>query len=157
MQRSQQTLFDAVGGLETLKKVHKIFYDKIYTHYWLKLFFTGHDQQSIENRQTAFMAEKMGGPVEYFGKQPLMAHRHMYITKKLYDVRHELLRESLLEAGVAATLIERWLKIDYAFIRQIVKPSIESFYQTTFQYEKRIIIPEPAKPRQDHSEAENNT
>ena len=150
-QQSQQTLFDAVGGLETLKKVHKIFYDKIYTHYWLKLFFSGHDQQSIENRQTAFMAEKMGGSVEYFGKQPFMAHRHMYITRKLYDIRHELLKESLCEAGVADPLSERWLKIDYAFIRQIVKPSIEAFYQTTFRYEKRLIIPEPPQ----HDETEN--
>jgi len=151
MQREsqQETLFDAVGGLETLKKVHKIFYDKIYAHNWLKLFFAGHNQQSIENRQTAFMAEKMGGPVEYFGKQPAMTHRHMYITKKLYDIRHELLRDSLHEAGVEGALSERWLKIDYAFIRQIVKPSIESFYQTTFRYEKRIIIPEPTNTDED--------
>lgn len=146
MKSSEKTLFDAVGGLATLKKVHKIFYDKIYAHYWLKLFFAGHDQQSIENRQTAFMAEKMGGPVEYFGKQPLMAHRQMYITEELYNVRHQLLKESLREAGVAEHLIERWLKIDYAFIRQIVKPSIESFYQNTFRYEKRIIIPKPTPP-----------
>jgi hypothetical protein len=81
-----------------------------------------------------------------------MAHRHMYISKKLYDIRHELLRESLHEAGVAEILNERWLKIDYAFIRQIVKPSIESFYQTTFRYEKRIIIPEPAKHGDESSE-----
>jgi len=144
MNAAQQTLFDAIGGLETLKKVHKIFYDKIYAHYWLKLFFTDHNQQSIEDRQTLFMAEKMGGPVEYYGKQPLMAHRQMYITKELYDIRHELLKESLQEAGVVEDLANRWLKIDYAFIRQIVKPSIESFYQTTFRYEKRLIIPKPA-------------
>lgn len=155
MQAPQQTLFDAVGGLETLKKVHKIFYDKIYAHYWLKLFFAGHNQQSIEDRQTAFMAEKMGGPVDYYGKQPLMAHRQMYITKKLYDIRHEILKESLHEAGVEEPLIKRWLKIDYAFIRQIVKPSIESFYQTTFRYEKRVIIPEPDKPGDDHNQIEN--
>jgi hemoglobin len=139
----KQTLFDEIGGLPTLRNVHKIFYDKIYAHDWLKLFFAGHDQQSIENRQTKFMAEKMGGPVEYYGKQPLMAHRHMYITRELFDIRHDLLKASLREAGIADDLARRWLKIDYAFIRQIVKPSIESFYQTTFQYEKRLIIPKP--------------
>jgi truncated hemoglobin YjbI len=151
MQSSKQTLFDAIGGLETIRKVHKIFYDKIYAHYWLKLFFAGHNQQSIENRQTAFMAEKMGGPGQYYGKQPLMAHRQMYITQELYDIRHELLRDSLREAGVTEDLAERWLKIDYAFIRQIVKPSIESFYQTTFRYEQRVIIPQPAKPSESQS------
>jgi hemoglobin len=141
----KRTLFDALGGLATLKKVHKIFYDKIYDHYWLKLFFTGHDRQSIENRQTAFMAEKMGGPVTYYGKEPQMAHRHMYITQELYEIRHQLLKESLQEADIPVELADRWLKIDYAFIRQIVKPSIESFYQTTFRYEKRVIIPKPIR------------
>ena len=85
----------------------------------------------------------MGAPITYYGKQPQMAHRHMYITNELYDIRHQLLKESLEEAGVLAELAKRWLKIDYAFIRQIVKPSIASFYQTTFRYEKRIIIPKP--------------
>lgn len=150
MPSPKQTLYDAVGGLTTLQRVHKIFYDKVYAHYWLKLFFAGHDQQRLENRQTAFMAEKMGGPVEYFGKQPQMAHRHIYITKELYDIRHALLKESLQEASVTNDLMQRWLKIDYAFVRQIVKPSIESFYQTTFRYEQRIIIPKPDKPIDSH-------
>ena len=87
----------------------------------------------------------MGGPTAYYGKQPQMAHRHMYITKELYDIRHQLLKESLGEAGIPKDLTERWLKIDYAFIRRIVKPSIESFYQTTFKNEKRIIIPKPTR------------
>lgn len=135
------SLFDEVGGLATLQKVHKIFYDKVYEHPWLKLFFDGHDQEAIESRQTSFMAEKMGANVDYWGKQPKMAHRQMYITQELYDIRHEILRESLMEAGVATGLAERWLKIDYAFKRQIVKDSIESFYKTTWNFEKRVIIP----------------
>lgn len=138
-----QTLFEALGGLPTLQKVHKIFYDKIYAHYWLKHFFTGHDQKSIENRQTAFMAVKMGASITYYGKEPRMAHRHLYITRELFDTRHKLLQASLDEAGIPRELARRWLKIDYAFIGQIVKPSIESFYQTSFKYEKRVIIPKP--------------
>ena len=138
---AKQSLFDQVGGLKTLERVHKIFYDKVYAHPWLKLFFEGHDQEAIESRQTSFMAEKMGGSVDYWGKQPKMAHRQMYITQELYDLRHEILRESIEEAGIAADLAERWLKIDYAFKRQIVKDSIEEFYQTTWNFEKRVIIP----------------
>ena len=139
--REKQSLFEELGGLATLQKVHKIFYDKLYADPWLKHFFAGHDQQAIEDRQTAFMAEKMGGKVTYWGKQPKMAHRQMYITEELFDLRHEILRESLQEAGVNHELAQRWLKIDYAFKRQIVKDSIEAFYKTTWNYEKRIIIP----------------
>jgi len=141
----KQSLFDAIGGLPTLEKVHKIFYDKIYAHDWLKAFFVGHNQKAIENRQSAFMAIKMGGDVTYMGKEPKMAHRHMYLTQELIDLRSSLLRESLEEAEVPEPLIKRWLKIDNAFGQQIVKDSIESFYKTTWQYKKRLIIPKPKK------------
>jgi hemoglobin len=89
----KQTLFNAVGSLPTLKKVHKIFYDKVYIHPWIGQFFIGHNQDVIENRQTSFMADKMGGPIEYFGKEMKMTHETMYITEELF-----LLRQSLLES-----------------------------------------------------------
>ncbi len=142
---AKETLFDLIGGLPTLETVHKIFYDKVYAHPWLGKFFEGHSQASIERRQTLFMAEKMGGPIEYMGKMPKMAHRQMYITDELFDLRQQLLAESLQEAGVDAALAQRWLRIDGAFRKAIVKPSIEAFYQYTFRYEKRVIIPKPAE------------
>lgn len=139
----KQSLFDAVGGLPTLQRVHKIFYDKVYAHEWLGQFFRGHSQEAIEYRQTMFMGEKMGGPVEYWGKDMQYAHEAMYITQELFDLRHALLEESLREAGVPEALRERWLKIDGAFRKQIVKDSIESFYSVTWPYRKRTIIPQP--------------
>jgi hemoglobin len=141
------SLFDAIGGLPTLQRVHKIFYDKVYAHDWLGQFFEGHSQEAIEHRQTAFMAEKMGGPVEYWGKDMKYAHEAMYITRELFDVRHAVLEASLREAGVPAELRERWLRIDSAFMKQIVKDSIESFYSVTWPYRKRVIVPKPEKAR----------
>jgi hemoglobin len=139
----KQTLFDAIGGLPTLQRAHKIFYDKVYAHYWLKHFFAGHSQEAIENRQTSFMAEKMGGPVAYWGKDMKPAHEAMYITQELFEVRHALLDESLKEASVPKELRERWLRIDSAFTKLIVKDSIKSFYSVTWPYKQRIIVPKP--------------
>jgi len=135
------SLLELLGGIETLRTVHKSFYDKIYVHPWLKLFFEGHDQQSIEDRQTSFMARKMGGDVTYYGKEPKMAHRAMFITDEIFDLRQSLLAQSLIEVNVPDDLAERWLKIDSAFRKSIVKNSIESFYSTSWQYKQRIIIP----------------
>ena len=140
----QQTLYQAIGGLPTLQKAHKIFYDKIYVHDWLKQFFDGHDQKAIEDRQSSFMAEKMGGPTPYLGKEIKMVHEAMYITQELFDIRHALLEESLQEAGVEKQLRERWLRIDSAFMQQIIKDSIESMYVNDWKYKKPIIIPKPA-------------
>lgn len=144
----QQSLFEALGGLATLQKVHKIFYDKVYAHEWLQQFFAGHDQQVIEDKQTAFMAEKMGcsdkNIIEYRGKPIKQAHENMYISEELYLVRHELLKQSILEAGVTEELMQRWLKIDKAFIRLISKSSMEAFYRDYhFPYKQRLIYPKP--------------
>jgi len=140
----KQSLYDAIGGLPTLEKVHKIFYDKIYVHPWLKQFFEGHNQQAIEGRQTSFMGEKMGGP-QYLGKPLEQVHENMYITRELFELRQEILKESLQEAEVEEELAKRWLKIDNAFMKKITKESVESFYRDFhFTFKQRIIIPKPS-------------
>ncbi len=137
------SLFDQVGGLPTLERVHKIFYDKAFAHPWLGKYFEGHSQAFLERRQTEFMAEKMGGPVEYRGRDPYLAHRAMYIPPELFRLRSRLLEEALEEAGVPEALRRRWLRIDNAFHRQIVNPSVADFYSRTWKYELRVIHPCP--------------
>ncbi len=137
------SLYDAIGGLQTLQRVHKLFYDKIYAHGWLGQFFAGHSQQAIEDRQTSFMAEKMGGPDPYLGKEIRMVHEAMYIDRELFELRHELLDASIREAGVPDDLRERWLRIDSAFMQKIIKPSVASLYDNDWQYKKPIVIQKP--------------
>jgi hemoglobin len=146
---AKTSLFDLVGGLATLQAVHKTFYDKVYAHPWLGKFFEGHNQQAIEDRQTGFMASKMGGDVDYLGKEPYMAHRAMYITEELFDLRTSILREALQEHDVKPEHIERWIKIDNAFKKQIVKKDISDFYSKTWKYEKRVIIPKSSVSESD--------
>jgi len=143
MNKSQFNLYDAVGGIATLQKVHKIFYDKIYANHWLTQFFRGFHQVVIENKQTSFMGEKMGGP-KYLGKPIKQVHENMYISTELFELRHRLLEESLLEAGIEPDLMTRWLRIDKAFMKSVHKSSMESFYRDySFPYKQRIIIPRP--------------
>jgi hemoglobin len=138
------TLYEAIGGLPTLQKVHKIFYDKVYAHQWLGKFFEGHDQKVIENKQSGFMAEKMGSTAPYLGKEIKMVHETMYISEELFDIRHRLLDESIKEAGVNEVLRKRWLRIDSAFMRLITKESVESMFNNDWPFKKPIIIPNPA-------------
>jgi len=140
---AESTLYESLGGLPTLTRVHKIFYDKIYQHPWLKLFFEGFNQKIIEDKQSSFMGEKFGGPA-YLGKPLKQVHENMYIPEKLAKIRHELLRESLREAEISDELAERWLRIDEAFMKQVTKNSIDSFYKNyKFKFKRRIIHPEP--------------
>ncbi len=143
------SLFEAVGGLETLRRVHRRFYDKAFAHPWLGKYFEDHNQRFLEERQTEFMAEKMGGPVKYRGKDPYLAHRAMYIPPDLFELRSRLLAEALEECGVPEPLRRRWLRIDAAFRRQIVNPSMADFYARTWKYERRVIHPRPEGEGQD--------
>lgn len=118
-----KTLFNRLGGMPTFKKVHKIFYDKAYSHPWLKQYFTDKPQEVLENQQTDFMVQLMGGPKAYGGKTPKSAHQHMVITEELFDLRAEMLSESIKEAGIEDGLREEWLAADGTLKRALVKTS----------------------------------
>lgn len=114
---------EELGGRECLEKVHKIFYDKLFAHPWLKKFFEGKKRWMLESQQTEFMMGVFGGPKIYGGRGPLEAHKHMFITDEIFEIRHELLKEALNEAGVPVDLHERWLRADDGMKRSVVKQS----------------------------------
>ena len=143
----EESIYDAIGGFSTLERVHKIFYDKIYEHPWLKKFFEGFDQKVIEDKQSTFMGEKFGGPA-YTGKSIRQVHENMFISQELADLRHKILHESLIEAGISEDIQIRWLRVDAAFMKQVIKKSVESFYQDYhFTYKQRIFHLNPDKSK----------
>ncbi len=138
------TIFEKVGGRPTLEKVRKVFYDKVYEHEWLGLFFKEIDQVHIENQQTDFMTKALGGPALYSGRLPIPAHKHMFIPDDLFKLRHEILKASLIECKVEEECIAAWLKIDKAFQSGITKKS-PSDCEKRFFTDDLIIIKNPSK------------
>jgi len=138
-----KTLFDRLGGIETLKRVHKIFYDKAYAHPWLKLYFTDKPQQVLEDQQTDFMAQLIGGPKRYAGKTPKMAHQHINITDELFNLRRSMLSESITEAGLPDALRDEWLNADGALKVSITKKSVEEC-ETAYATQAILDFPKPA-------------
>ena len=43
-----ETLFDELGGMQGIERVHRIFYDKLLMHPWLKGFFDGVPRPHLE-------------------------------------------------------------------------------------------------------------
>ena len=141
---SKSSLFERLGGYDTLRKVHKIFYDKVYADAWIGQYFKDVKQETIENQQTDFMAQAMGGPDMYSGAFPVPAHKHMNITEELFEYRHELLKASLKEAGVNEENASAWLRIDGAFRKGIVKKSV-SECEVRFKTDEILDFPRPTK------------
>ena len=131
-----KTLFERLGGKQTFEKVHKIFYDKAYAHPWLGQYFTDKPQKVLEDQQTDFMVQLMGGPKAYGGKAPKWAHQHMVITDELFELRADMLSDSIKEAGVKDDLRKEWLAADAALKRSLVK----SLEQCTQSYPNQPIL-----------------
>jgi hemoglobin len=142
----EKSLFEAVGGYLTLRRVHKIFYDKIYLDPWLGLFFAGISQKLLEDQQTDFMAKVLGGPSRYCGRKPVPAHSHILITDEMFDLRSAILGQSLAETGAAPELAQQWLAKDEAFRRRLTKTSAAEC-KKRFGTDELVIHPKPPKRR----------
>jgi hemoglobin len=118
-----KTLYKRLGGKTTFIKVHKIFYDKAYDDPWLSKYFTDKPQELLENQQTDFMIQLMGGPKAYGGKTPKSAHQHMVISEELFELRAKILSESITEAGINDDLRQEWLEADATFKKALLKTS----------------------------------
>ncbi|MBT3533850.1 MAG: group 1 truncated hemoglobin [Rhodospirillaceae bacterium] len=137
-----ETLFDELGGMQGIERVHRIFYDKLLMHPWLKGFFDGVPRPHLESQQTEFMAGLFGGPKVYGGRPPATAHVHMFITEEVFFTRHILLEEALDEARVREDLKERWLDADMGMKRALVKDDI-SECEGRYKNEPIIAIEKP--------------
>ncbi len=119
----KKALFDRMGGRQSLIKINKIFYDKVYKHPWMKLYFENIPQQHIEDQQVDFMQKVLGGENLYVGKAPPAAHMHIFVSEELLEVRQQLLREAFEETNAHPELAEKWMALDYSFKKIIVKSS----------------------------------
>lgn len=118
---SEYSLYNQLGGKETLQKVHKVFYDKVFSHPWLGLYFKGKNRQILEDQQTDFMSKMLGGPLVYSGRAPIYVHQHMMISEELFDLRNRLLSDAIRECGIDDDLRESWLLKDQSMKRALVK------------------------------------
>lgn len=137
-----QSYFDEIGGEQTLKRVHRILYDKLFSHPWLKDFFQGRPRWFQESQQTNFMMDLFGGPKKYGGRMPASAHQHLFITEEIFAIRHKLLGEALSEAAVPEHLHKRWLDYDWGMRRALIKQSPDEC-EGRFRTEAVIIVPKP--------------
>lgn len=131
---------------ELLKKVNKAFYDRIYKDPWLKDVFRDVPQEKIEAQQSDFMLGALGGPEVYAGRNPRDAHPHIFVDEEMWALREKYLVEALNEVGAPADLKEKWLKIDNAFKKSILKRS-PADCKGRFVTDDLIIIPNPNKKK----------
>jgi hemoglobin len=135
---------DQVGGKACVERVHKILYEKLLSHPWLKGFFVGLERWHLEEQQTDFMIDMFGNsPQCYQGRFPMNAHQHLFITEEVFMVRHGLLAEAITEAEVSGDHKARWLEYDMSMKDAVVKKTVDEC-EGRYRSEKVIVVPKPA-------------
>ncbi|MGZ3649744.1 MAG: group I truncated hemoglobin [Bdellovibrionota bacterium] len=126
--------------------VNKSFYDRIYKDSWMSLVFKVVPQEHIEMQQTDFMLGALGGPKQYCGRSPADAHPHIYVDEEMWQLRERYLKEAFVETGFPEELRPRWIKIDEAFKKAILKNNLADC-KKRFTMDEIIYFPGSAKKK----------
>ena len=89
----KQSLFEKIGGKDTVGKAAKILYVNILRDDRLKRFFEGTDMQKQERMMGAFLTNILGGPSLYTGN-------NRGTTKFAYHALRGVARATLAGSGV---------------------------------------------------------
>lgn len=103
MEERNQTIYDAIGGLETIEKIVEAFYRRVAKHPLLIPIFP-EDLTETARKQKLFLTQFFGGPRLYETERghPMMRRRHLPfpITPSRRDAWLECMEEALDEANI---------------------------------------------------------
>ena len=95
-----QTLYEKIGGAETVDRLIVSFYQNVLSDPVLMPFFKNTSIEALTNMQKAFFSVALGGPVPETRISLLEAHRDRGIESKHITRFGERLLETLLEIGI---------------------------------------------------------
>lgn len=127
-----------------IKDVNEVFYDEIFEDEWFKDVFVGVDIDIIKSQQTDFILGALGGPKRYGGRSPKDAHPHIFIQEDMWKKREEYLLKAFEKNNTPEWIRKKWLAIDEAFKRHILKDSLSDCHGR-YRTEEVIYVPNPFK------------
>ena len=97
------TLYERLGGEESIGAVVDEFYDRIVSDERVNHFFEDVDMEAQRAHQTQFLSSVAGGPVEYSGAEMEAAHDHLDVSEPDFEIIAVHLDESLAAFDVPET------------------------------------------------------
>lgn len=107
-QEEKPSLYERLGGKESIMAVVQIFYDKCYADERIAHWFKGIKPEAQAKKLAGFACYAFGGKEAYTGKNLVEAHAHLVkrgLCDKDFDVVVELFVKALKEAKVPDDLI----------------------------------------------------
>jgi hemoglobin len=104
------TLFERLGGMETIRRVVTSFYGKVTASPALARYFEDADMMSLIEHQAIFVAGATGGPFGFDNATLRHAHAKLGITREEFAEVTEHLRLTLQEFGIGEAEIAEILQ-----------------------------------------------
>ncbi len=114
------TLYERLGGRESIAAVVDSFYGRVLDDDRLAHFFEGTDMQRQRAHQTQFLSSIAGGPVEYTGGDMESVHADLDISSGEFDAIATHLDRTLREFDVDDTAREDVVDAFYGYEDAIV-------------------------------------
>lgn len=120
MNPAVQTLYEKLGGKETIIAIVDEFTERMLNDDRINHHFIGANMDSIRKHQIAiFISFAQGGPIKYDGSGLRYAHAGLHITSEEYDIAIQHMRATLKQFNIEIAQIAKM----EAFLRSI-KPHI---------------------------------
>lgn len=94
------TMYEQIGGHETLRVVVVIFYRRVLRDELLAPLFDGFDVARLRSHQAAFLGTVLDGPHVFTGRSLRRAHAGLGVTDEAFDALLAHLASALSDAGV---------------------------------------------------------
>ncbi|MHC3438374.1 group I truncated hemoglobin [Natrialbaceae archaeon A-gly3] len=117
---SQATLYERLGGQESIATVVDAFYGRVLEDERVAHFFEDTDMQKQRAHQTQFLSAVAGGPVEYSGEEMEEAHEGLEIRQEHFDAIAELLEETMIEFDVGQQEREQVLEAFASYKDEVI-------------------------------------
>jgi hemoglobin len=99
------SLFDRIGGIQTVNEAVDIFYQKCIADPRISHFFEHIDLNKQGGKMKVFLACALGAPIHYTGRSMREAHWYMHLTEEHFNAVMEHLTTTLKEIGIQPDLI----------------------------------------------------
>ena len=106
----KQSLYDEIGGHQTLNTIYGIAITRIYTDPVIGHYFKGVPKKHLRDQLVLQTCELIGGPCEYDGKSMIESHKGLGIKEREFYILVEYVQGAMRDVGLTYQQENRILK-----------------------------------------------
>jgi methyl-accepting chemotaxis protein len=119
-----ESLFDRLGGMSAIAAVVDRFYDRVVNDPELRPFFERANVTLLRKRQASYIAQALGGPAAYRGKDMAAAHERLGVEPIHFDRVAGHLAAALNSMDISSSLIDEVIDVIAPLKADIVKSAL---------------------------------